>query len=340
MRVSSMSRRRTVVLIWIGLAVSAVFTYLAVRGVRFHEVWEGLRESNYWWAVPSVGLVALSVAIRAFRWQLLFAARTRPPYGPVLSATVLGMFVNNVLPARAGEVARVIALHQTAGTSRAEAIVTVVVERLYDVIALLVMLFVLLPWLPHVAWVHAAAFLAIGVLAVTVVSIIVLVAFGERPFRFLLRPLARLPFVSLERTEVVATNLVRGAAALRDPWLATVAALLSAVMWMLLALSAWMLMLGFSLGLSPLAGGLVIVAVGLSMILPSSPAAVGVFEAATLVALQAYGIPKSQGLSYALVLHAANFFPYIVAGLVVLRTHTLSLRQKASTIAEAREATH
>jgi uncharacterized membrane protein YbhN (UPF0104 family) len=109
---------------------------------------------------------------------------------------------------------------------------------------------------------------------------------------------------------------------------------------MLLALSAWMLMLGFDLGLSPLAGGLVIVAIGLSMILPSSPAAVGVFEAATLVALQAYGIPKSQGLSYALVLHAANFFPYIVAGLVVLRTHTIGLRQKASTIAEAREAAH
>jgi uncharacterized protein (TIRG00374 family) len=333
-------RRRTAVLIWIGLAVSAVFAFLALRGVRFHEVWDGLRESNYWWAVPSVGLVAVSLAIRALRWRLLFAPRSRPPYGPVLSATVLGMFFNNVLPVRAGEVARVIALHQTAGTSRAEAAVTVVVERIYDVLALLVLLFVLLPWLPHVAWVHAAASLAVAVLVATVVSIIVLAVFGERPFRFMLRPLARLPFVSVARTEVMATNLVRGAASLRDPWLAATAALMTAVMWGLLVLSAWVLMLGFDLGLSPLAGGLVIVAVGLSMILPSSPAAVGVFEAATLVALQAYGIPKSEGLSYALVLHAGNFFPYIVAGLVVLRTHTLSLQQKASTIAETREATH
>jgi hypothetical protein len=136
----------------------------------------------------------------------------------------------DTMPLRAGEVARVIALHQSAGTSRAEAIVTVIVERIYDVLALLVMLFVLLPWLPHVAWVHAAALVAIVVLAGTAVSIIVLVAFGERPFRFLLRPLARLPFVSLARTELVATNLVRGPAALRDPWLAMVAALLTAVM--------------------------------------------------------------------------------------------------------------
>jgi uncharacterized membrane protein YbhN (UPF0104 family) len=331
-----MSRRRTVVLIWLGLAVSAVFTFLALRGVQFHQVWDGLRESNYWWAVPSVGLVAVGLAIRALRWQLLFAARTRPPYGPVLAATILGQFFNNVLPARAGELARVIALHQTAGTSRAEALVTVVVERLYDVLALLVMLFVLLPWLPHVTWVRTAALFAIALVSCTVVAIVVLVAFGERPFRFLLRPFARLPFVSLERTEVVAANLVQGAASLRDPWLAAVAALLTAVMWALLALSTWVLMLGFNLGLSPLAGGLVIVAIGLAMILPSSPAAVGVFEAATLVALQAYGIPKSQGLSYALVLHAVNFFPYIVAGLVVLRMHTLGLRKKAAGMTETR----
>jgi uncharacterized membrane protein YbhN (UPF0104 family) len=119
----------------------------------------------------------------------------------------------------------------------------------------------------------------------------VLVRFGERPFRFLLRPLARLPLLSLERTERAAAGLVRGAASLRQPWLAVVALVLTALSWGLLALSTWMLMLGFDLGLSPLAGMLVSIAVGLSQILPSSPAAVGVFETAALVALKAYGVP-------------------------------------------------
>ena len=58
---------------------------------------------------------------------------------------------------------------------------------------------------------------------------------------------------------------------------------------------------------------------GLGLILPASPAAVGVFEAAVLVALKAYGVPESRALSYALVLHALNFFPYIVAGPFLLR---------------------
>jgi uncharacterized protein (TIRG00374 family) len=315
-------------LIALGLAVSAGFTYLALRDVHLGDVWQGLKESNYWWVIPSLALLAVSLVLRALRWQYLFPAATRPPFRPVLSATILGQFFNNVLPARAGEAARVIALNRSAGTSRAETVATVVVERLYDVLALLVTLFVLLPWLPHVTWVHAAAILAIVLVAGTAAGVVVLVRYGERPARFLLRPLARLPFVPLERTERAAAGLVRGAASLREPWLAVVALVLTTVSWILLGLSAWMLMLGFDLGLSPLAGGLVMIAVGLSLILPSSPAAVGVFETAALVALKAYGVPKSGALSYALVLHAVNFFPYVVAGAVVLQAHALSLRRR------------
>ena len=67
-----------------------------------------------------------------------------------------------------------------------------------------------------------------------------------------------------------------------------------------------------------LAGLLVTIATGLSLVLPSSPGAGGVFEAAALVGLQAYGIEKADALSFAIVLHAVNFFPYVLAGLLVL----------------------
>jgi glycosyltransferase 2 family protein len=320
---------RTAGLVALGFAVSAGFTYLALRDVRLHDVWAGLRRSNYWWVLPAIGLLLVALALRGMRWRFLFGAGTRPPYRPVLSATILGQFFNNVLPARAGEVARVIALNRSTRTSRAEIVATVVVERVYDVLALLVLLFVLLPWLPRVTWVHAAAILAIVLVVGTAVAVVVLIRFGERPFEVLLRPLARLPFLSLERTERAAASLVRGAASLRDPWLALIALALTIVSWLLLALSTWVLMLGFDLGVSALAGVLVSVAIGLSLILPSSPAAVGVFETAALVALKAYGVEKSDALSYALVLHAVNFFPYVALGVVVLQAHALSLKRRA-----------
>jgi uncharacterized protein (TIRG00374 family) len=322
------SRRTTLSFVTVGLVVSGVFTWLALRNVHLEQVWKSLRESNYWWVIPSVALLAASQGVRALRWQYLFPAQTRPPYNPVLAATLLGQFFNNVLPARAGEAARVIALNRSAGTSATEIVATVVVERLYDVIALLVMLFVMLPWLPEVTWVHAASILAIALVILTAAGVVVLVRWGERPARWLLRPVARLPFVSVEQTERAAASIHRGAASLYDPTLALVAIALTAASWILLALSAWVLMKGFDLGLSPLAGGLVMVAVGLGMILPSSPAAVGVFEAAALIALKAYGIDKSAALSYALVLHAVNFVPYVIAGAVVLHGQAIAVRRE------------
>ena len=269
--------------------------------------------------------------VRALRWRYLFAAATRPPYGPVFEATLLGQCFNNILPARAGEIARIVALHRTAGTSRAETTSTVVVERLYDVLVLLGLLFVFVPWLPHVAWIHAAAVLAIVLFAATVASVVVLLRWGEKPFLVLLRPLTRLglPFLTLERAEHAAASFVRGAASLRDPRLAAVALVLTAVSWIPLALSTWVLMIGFHLGLSVLAGLLVTIATGLSLVLPSSPGAVGVFEAAALVGLKAYGIDKADALSFAIVLHAVNFFPYVLAGALVLQWQAWRTRTRS-----------
>ena len=283
-------------------------------------MWDGLKASNYWWTIPAVALLFVAQLVRALRWQYLFAAGTRPPYRPVLDATLLGQCLNNVFPARAGEVARVVALHRAAGTSRAETASTVVVERLYDVLVLLALLFAFVPWLPHVAWIHAAAILAVLLFVATVGTVLVLLRWGERPLVVLLRPLTRIgvPYLTLERTEHAAASFVRGAASLRDRRLAAVAIGLTAISWVPLVVSTWLLMLGFHLGLSLLVGLLVSIAVGLSLVIPSSPGSVGVFEAAALVGLKAYGIGKSDALSYAIVLHAVNFFPYLAAGAVVL----------------------
>jgi hypothetical protein len=206
----------------------------------------------------------------------------------------------------------------------------VVLERTYDVLSLLVLLFVVRPWLPSASWTQAAAIMAIALAAGIGTVVALLAVYGDRPFRLLLRPLARLPFVSGDRLDFAARNLLHGLAALRSWRLALVGAFWTILSWIVMALSYWLLMHGFHLGLSPVAGMLVVIAIGLAMILPSSPAAVGPFEAATLVALNAYGISNSRALSYALVLHTLNFLPYIAAGLVVLRGFAVPRRADGS----------
>ena len=322
-----MRKRGRAALAWSGLAVTVVFAYVAVRDVDAAEAWRAIREANGWWLVPSLALLVLAVALRAVRWRYLFVAQTRPPLSAVTRALLIGYLFNNVLPARAGEAARVVALRQETGVSKAESTGTIVIERAYDVLSLLVLLFVLVPWLPEVTWLTTAAALAIGLGAVLAAGMAIIVIWGDRPLRALLRPLARLSFVRQERLDGIATNLTQGLAALHR-WRSAVAAfVLTTVSWLVLGLSFWVAMLAFDLGLSPVAGVFVLIAIGLASILPSSPAGLGVFEAATVVALGAYGVPDSPALSYAVVLHVVNFVPYIVVGVVVLHRHAASMRR-------------
>jgi uncharacterized membrane protein YbhN (UPF0104 family) len=74
---------------------------------------------------------------------------------------------------------------------------------------------------------------------------------------------------------------------------------------------------------------LVIVATNLALVVPSGPAAVGVFEAATVVALAVFGVDHATALSYGIVAHALNALPFIPAGYVALRYHAVEVRRGA-----------
>lgn len=307
-------------LLWLGVAITLALVVVAARALDLGEVWEALRASDAAWIAPSTALLALAIFLRAVRWRALFDADTRPPLPPVASSLLIGYLFNNILPLRAGEAARLVALHARTRRSRSQIAATIGLERVYDVVGLLLILAASLPFLPEVTWLRTAAWLGAALAAVLVLAVLFLLRYEERGLRLLLWPLRWLPLVSAERWERAPANVVRGLRGLTDPRMAAAALGWTVVSWLALALSAWVLMLGFDLGhdLSPFAGVLVIVAVGLGMVIPSAPAAVGVFEAATVVALAAYGVAAAPALSYALVLHAVNFVPFVVAGAAVL----------------------
>ena len=305
-------------LVWSGLLLSLVFGYLAFRNTDLGELGRSLGEANYAYVLPAGLALAAGVAVRAWRWQSLFEHGRRPPYGLVLSALLISYLFNTILPARPGEVARVHVLGTRAGISRAEVLATVVLERVYDLFVLIVLLAVAAPFLPEVGWLKAA--LALGaVLGLGLIAGAVLVArFGRRGARILLRPVALLPRVTPERVDLLAASVVAGLAAIRATKVALAATALTALSWILLAVSGWFLLHGTGIEEGFAAAVLVLVATNLVLVLPSSPAGLGAFEAATVLALAAYGVQHEQALSYALVLHALNALPYVLVGWVAL----------------------
>ena len=78
------------ILVAVGLVVTVVFGYFAVRDAHLRVVWDTLLAMQAWWLVPAALLLALCVLLRAVRWRSLFVPSTRPPLRETLNALLLG----------------------------------------------------------------------------------------------------------------------------------------------------------------------------------------------------------------------------------------------------------
>jgi glycosyltransferase 2 family protein len=302
----------------VGILVSVGFGYLAVRGVHWSDTWAALRSTDYEWLVPALALMTVAFFIRVERWRVMFHPR-RPAFRPLARALFVGYLLNNLLPVRAGEAARVVTLNRQTRVPVMTATATILVERAYDVLSLVTLLFLSAPWLPHVSWLRAAGLIAL-VLTLALGAAALVVWFSQgRIVHALFRPLHRIALVPRDFVERAPRDFLDGLAALLRPGIALATFGLTTLSWLVLGVAFWLVTVAFHLHVSYLAGLLVVIGIGLSMILPSSPAALGVFEGATVVCLGAYGISDSRALSYALVLHALNFLPFLVLAPFILK---------------------
>ncbi len=320
-----MTRRRLA--IWLGLLVSAALAVLALRTVDLGELWSALKGIRWWTLVPSFAVLCVGVFVRALRWRSLFEPGRRPSVGASTSATLIGNLFNSALPARMGEPVRIVALARESGLPYSEVAAVSVLERVMDLLVLLALLFLALPFVPEVSWLRSAIVLAAVLALAVLTTALVLYRYGDRPLRAVLRPLARRwSRLQEDRLDALAASVARGAVGLRHGRVAAEATFLSAASWLLLALSDWILLRGFGFQLGFGAGVLCIVAANLALVVPAGPGGVGPYEAATVVALSAYGLGGSEALSYAIVLHAMNIFPFLAIGYAALHRHVLVVR--------------
>jgi glycosyltransferase 2 family protein len=323
------SRTRRAGMIVVGLLISALFIWLAIRKISLSDVWTGLREANYAWVIPSLAFTLLTTWLKAVRWRLLFDRPASIPTGVAFWGICIGLGLNNVLPSRAGEVGRVFAVRRVTGHSAFEIGMTILVERVLDLLVVAIFALVIWPWLPHRGWINALALVCAAVVAGFLVAILLLTVFRKHIARLVPKILARVPRVSPDRALSVQEGLRAGARILVHPGRLGLAVFVTALGWGAAGISGLVLLPAFDFDAGTLAPWLVLVASTFAVTIPSSAGAAGVYEASVQASLTAFGISSSGALSYALVLHAVNFFPVIVLALVgstILRRMTIHTR--------------
>jgi uncharacterized protein (TIRG00374 family) len=316
----------------IGIAISVALFAALLWSVDLRELADQLRRTEWTWAALSVVLAPFGLWVRARRWRYLFPPRAEPP--GLVPAMMIGYMANNVLPLRAGEFVRVYVVARRWGHGFWTTLATLVVERVLDSLAIVLILgvLVLLEPVPAIFRWTALTLLAIDVIAVAALSFLAVApALGHRIVGRLTRPWPALA----QRAERGYETFVHGLDGIRTPGHLLPLLLWTIAVWVVPAMAAWTALRAVHLDLPLLAGWTVVAFVGLGVSIPSAPGYVGVFHYAAVLAVEMFGVPRAAGLGFALIFHACQIIPVTVTGWLYLLREHVSLTEAARASAPA-----
>jgi uncharacterized protein (TIRG00374 family) len=290
------------------------------RGPEWDRVYHAFDFVSWRWVIVGIVLNLLSVLARALSWNLTINQALPPPlprFTQVFSAFGVGLLGNAVLPARAGELARVAVLRRhlpadRPGTS-ATLLGTVFAHRLFDLfpIALLVVYVLATAKMPHWAVTGLVILGLVGLALLTVAVIGARRAHGAPTHG--------------QRTAIRLLAMARqGLAVLRTPAAAVAAILLQTIGWTLQLLAVWAVTEAFDLDVPLPAAALVLLLMNVATVFPLWPGNVGLLQAAVALPLVQYGVPYGTGFAYGLVLQAVEMSVGVGVGLVMLAREGLS----------------
>jgi hypothetical protein len=332
------SHTRTVVVLALAVLLLAVFLRnVDMRGV-FGEI---LRARPGWLALSLVTMVA-NLAVRAWRWQYLLEPLGHTSFGSAFRATAVGFAASSVLPARAGEVIRPYFLARQERMSATGAFATIIVERLLDMLTVLVLLaayvfvfgrdltaanpvaFAAVKWAGTTAAVAALVALA---------ALFVLAGNPARLGRALTRLEQLLPSKLAGLLAKIVEKFARGLAVVRRPRRLLVALALSLPLWLCIGLGIWAVARAFRLAV-PFTGSFLLQALLVIGVAVPTPGAVGGFHEAFRVGVTVFfGASNDAAIGSAIVLHAFSIGPSLLLGLFFAAQEGLNLagmRQLAS----------
>jgi uncharacterized protein (TIRG00374 family) len=128
----------------LGLIISAVFLWIALRNLRPEAVIGSVQQANMAWLVVSAAVYFIGVTVISLRWRFLLRAIQAIPLPSLISLVAIGYMVNNVYPFRSGEVLRIMLLQRNHHVPFAKATTTVIVERVFDGLVMLTFILVAL----------------------------------------------------------------------------------------------------------------------------------------------------------------------------------------------------
>lgn len=308
--------------------IGALISVGALVAVGLMTEWDNLRSAlyggNYWLLVPFVLIETLSLWTRGMRWRVLLQNQVTGQR--LFWITNIGYFVNNVLPWRMGEIARMVLVTRNSTVTGMQAVSTAALERVLDLLIVIAMLFLVLPMVPRDTGFADIASQAAGVLLLGLMALYIIAGFRARVARATGSVFRAINPVLAEAVTVRIDSFLGHVKAV-DARLLCLGLVWTAASWSMSAAAVYVLLIGFVPSAELSAGVLATSILALGLAVPSVPAGIGVWEASIVFALGLSGIAPESALAFAVVMHATIFCKMALLGIVGLSREENSLGQ-------------
>lgn len=305
--------------IYLGLIITAVLIVIIVKVIDFGAVKHILAGFN--WRLTTVLLViyGLGMIFRTIRWSYLISQNKSISFSSILAALVLGFMINNLLPAKLGELARAEILAREKKLSRSFLLGTILAERLLDVLMLVIFLAIAVPFSESLALILSSNKNYIIIIAAIFFGLFLLLNEKIR-----LKIIKTFPKKWQKTFYHISKKFAESFLFLKSRKLLPKILLFTILVWLTTFLSYYTIIRGFNVSL-PLYAYLFIISVSaLGMVIPSSPANAGVYHAIATAAIMLFMVPKETAFTIAVVANAFDVIPSVVFGAIVIIRKNIS----------------
>jgi glycosyltransferase 2 family protein len=322
---------RNTIRLAIGIAVSVACLWYATRGTDWQAVGRVLGSASIPWVAASAASSVLAILLRAQRWRLLLKPVAAVPLAPAFSATAIGFAATAVLPLRLGEVIRPAVLARRVGFGLSPGVSSVVLERLFDMLFVLLCFVVLSLIYPLPADLRRAA-LALGAIAVVGFAVLLVASrTRSRAERLLDAVLGWLPAAVGRVLRPLATGFLDALGALESAHIVGGVVGYSAVLWAANALPFLFGLLALGIDAPLVSASLAcIVIVAAFVFMPQAPGFLGTWQAGCVLALDLFGVPKDMAVGFSLLTWVVQMLVNVPLGGYFASREDVSLRQLVS----------
>ena len=301
--------------LWISIIFSLFFIVLVIHNIDFTKTSVALKTANYIYLPAAIFMSIITNILRTYRWKFIISPIKKIGTLSLFSGVAIGYMANNLLPARLGEFIRAYIMGKKEDISKSSTLATILVERIFDGLALLfflviiALLFSLPLWIKE-AGIGAAAFFIL--LSAFLILLMIKKTTGIRLAKKIVNIFsARLA----EKVGNLLNNFLSGLVIVNHKRNIFGAFIFSIIVWLSEASTYYIVSLSFNMNLPLYVALLTVVIVNIGILIPSAPGYIGAFEFFCISSLAIFAVGKSIALSFAIVLHTVLFIPITVIGI-------------------------